>query len=98
MLRRVRNCLIYYYYITAECSYLTTVWTTDLAYRTWADDDVGAIHDVLSWMARPYMSGQWCMTHVTEVTSKRNCPKNHFGPSIFEDLYIHRHESGETHV
>jgi len=34
-------------------SRMITIWMTDLAYRTWADDDVGAVNDVHSWIARP---------------------------------------------
>ena len=34
-------------------SRMITIWMTDLAYHTWADDDVGAVNDVHSWIARP---------------------------------------------
>jgi len=68
--------------ITAERSRLMT----DLGYRTWADDDVGAVNDVHSWMTRPRMSGQLYITQATEAMSKTNCPKT--SPPCLETLKV----------
>ena len=54
-------------YLVDHCwmSRVITIWTTVLAYRTWADDDddvddprVGAINSIHWWMARPRMNAQ----------------------------------------
>jgi len=69
--------------ITDECSRLITIWTTVLAYRTWANDGVDGRNKRC-----PLMNGtatrEWLlyMTQVTEDTSKTNCPKITMAPYL----------------
>jgi len=60
--------------ITAGSSRVITVWTTVLAYRTWADGHVGVINNIHRRTARPRISQQLFMTQANEATSKTNWP------------------------